>query len=204
VPLLAAQGLAVATPDLYSQSAPWQPDVVQNEVDRLRESGPVIVCGHSFGGYAITAIDPDTVDHVVYLAALMPGRERWYADTPVSLDFFEMVDMADGAMRFKTERARELLYADCDDRDVAWAIERLVAHPLAGTPETIDRPAWAEVPTTYVCCDEDRTLTADYMKAAIDVVGNGVHWPTSHSPMISQPHRVADLLVDLAARLPDR
>jgi hypothetical protein len=54
------------------------------------------------------------------------------------------------------------------------------------------------VPTTYVCCEQDNTLTQQYMGAAIERVGNGVRWPTSHSPMISRPDLVADLLGSIA------
>jgi hypothetical protein len=39
------------------------------------------------------------------------------------------------------------------------------------------------------------------MQAAIDRVGDGVHWPTSHSPMISRPELVADLLGSIAEGL---
>jgi pimeloyl-ACP methyl ester carboxylesterase len=202
VPLLTERGLRVATPDLYSGPSPTDAAVVQADVDRLREDGPVVVCGHSFGGLPITALDPTTVDHLVYLAAFLPDREPWFTDTPVKPDFFTMVEFVDGVMRTKPDRARELFYADCADDDVAWAISRLGDHPSGEMP-AVARPAWREVPATYVCCDEDNTLTRDYMNAAIERVGRGVHWPTSHSPMISQPHLVAELLADLAARLPE-
>ena len=202
VPLLTARGFRVATPDLYAGPSPSDPGVVQADVDRLGTDGPVLVCGHSFGGLAISALDPATVDHLVYLAAFLPDREAWYTDTPVKPEFFSMVEFVDGIMRTKPEQARELFYADCDDDDVAWAISQLGDHPSGDMP-AISRPAWREVPTTYVSCDDDNTLTQDYMKAAIGLVGRGEHLPTSHSPMISQPHRVAGLLADLAMQLPE-
>jgi pimeloyl-ACP methyl ester carboxylesterase len=104
----------------------------------------------------------------------------------------------DGTMTVKLDRARELFYADCDDADVDWAIGKLVPHTMEGAPAVIDRPAWREVPTTYVCCDDDATLTQAYMSAAIDRVGDGMHFPTSHSPMISRPDLVVDLLTSIA------
>jgi pimeloyl-ACP methyl ester carboxylesterase len=188
-------GVEVSTPDLYEGPYPAHPGLVQAEVERLGRLGPVVVCGHSFGGYAITALDPATVAHLVYLAAYLPDRDEWFPDMPVDAGFFEMVEHHDdGTMTVKPERARELFYHDCDDADVEWAIGNLRPHLMEGAQNVLPRPAWREVPSTYVCCDEDNTLTQTYMRQAIDRVGDGVHFPTSHSPMISQPDLVANLL----------
>jgi pimeloyl-ACP methyl ester carboxylesterase len=197
--LAARDDVEVATPDLYSGPFPADPGVVCDEVVRLGRSGPVIVCGHSFGGYAITQLDPASVAHLVYLAAFLPDREEWFGDMPVDPAFFDMVTHHDdGTMTVKLDRARELFYADCDDADAEWAIGHLRPHSMAGAQGVYDRPAWREVPTTYVCCDEDATLTQRYMRAAIERVGDGMHFPTSHSPMISQPASVTNLLLSIA------
>jgi pimeloyl-ACP methyl ester carboxylesterase len=198
---LSGDGFEVATPDLYTGVHPADPAVVQAEVDRLGRQGPVVVCGHSFGGYPITALEPKSVSHLVYLAAFLQDREVWFPDVPVGAPFMDMVNWhEDGTSTVKPECARELFYADCTDADAEWAIGNLVSHTMEGATESVDRPAWREVPTTYVCCQQDNTLTQAYMNAAIERVGDGVHWPTSHSPMISRPELVADLLTGLAAR----
>lgn len=198
VPLLEQRGFAIETPHLYDGPNPSDPGVVQAAIDRLAGDGPVVVCGHSFGGYAITAIDPATVAHLVYLAAILPDHEPWYSELPTDPRFFEMVDIVDGVMTIKPDRARELFFADCADDDVERAIARLGRHPMDGIVATIERPAWREVPTTYVRCEADNTLTPAYQQAAIERVGRGVSWPTSHSPFFSRPELVADLLTDIA------
>jgi pimeloyl-ACP methyl ester carboxylesterase len=197
--LRAGDGVEVATPDLYDGPFPADPGVVQADVDRLGRSGPVIVCGHSFGGYPITGLDPASVAHLVYLAAFLPDRETWFPEVPVDASFFEMVTHHDdGTMSVKLDRARELFYEDCDDGDVAWAIGNLRTMDMRGAEAVQARPAWREVPSTYVCCDQDNTLTQRYMQSAIDRIGDGVHMPTSHSPMISRPELVTDLLLSIA------
>ena len=202
VPLLTDRGFRVATPDLYAGPSPSDPGVVQAEVDRLRADGPVLVCGHSFGGLAISALDPTTVDHLVYLAAFLPDREAWYTDPPVKPEFFTMVEFVDGIMRTKPEQARSSSTPTATT--TTWrGRSRSSVTTLPATCRRSSRPAWREVPTTYVSCDDDNTLTQDYTKAAIGLVGRGEHLPTSHSPMISQPHRVAGLLADLAMQLPE-
>jgi hypothetical protein len=52
-----------------------------------------------------------------------------------------------------------------------------------------------------MCCDDDNTLTQAYMHAAIERVGDGMHFPTSHSPMISRPDLVIDLLSSIVQGL---
>jgi hypothetical protein len=189
----------VATPDLYTGPFPADPGVVQAEVERLGRRGPVVECGHSFGGYPITALDPTTVAHLVYLAAYLPDRDAWFPGLPVDASFFDMVEThEDGSMTVRLDRAKELFYADCTDEQVAWAIGNLRPHSSVGAEGVMARPAWREVPSTYVCCTEDATLTQQYMLGAIERVGDGVSWPTSHSPMISQPELLVDLLRSIA------
>jgi pimeloyl-ACP methyl ester carboxylesterase len=196
---LEAAGVEAVAPDLYAGPFPADPGVVQAAVDRLGRSGPVIVCGHSFGGYPITSLLPSSVAHLVYLAAFLPDREDWFGDLPVGPAFFTMVEPHDdGTMTVKPDRARELFYADCTDADTAWAIDNLVPHSSVGAMGVQPRPAWREVPSTYVCCDDDNTLTQTYMRAAIERVGDGLHFPTSHSPMISRPDLVVGLLTSIA------
>ena len=49
VPRLRADDVVIAAPDM--SSAPLDPSAAQAAVDLLAERGPVVVCGHSWGGY---------------------------------------------------------------------------------------------------------------------------------------------------------
>jgi len=42
--------------------------------------GPVVACGHSYGGMVITGLDPDRIAHLVYLAAPMPDTSETALD----------------------------------------------------------------------------------------------------------------------------
>jgi pimeloyl-ACP methyl ester carboxylesterase len=106
--------------------------------------------------------------------------------------------MDDGVMTARPDGLRKLWYADCTDADIAWAAAQLRPHVLAGVPSSIERPAWRAVPTTYVICRHDGSLTQEYLEAAAARVGRSVAWSTSHSPMLSRPGLVADLLTDIA------
>jgi pimeloyl-ACP methyl ester carboxylesterase len=176
---------------------------VQEAIDACAADGPVIVLGHSFGGYPITQIDPSTVAHLVYLAALFPtDREGESLGNPVVDDFFEKMDVTDGVMTAKPERLRDVWYGDCSDEDVAFCAARLRPHPLGSNPMIVSRAAWRHVPSTYVICEQDGSITLDYMRAAAQLVEHHVSWPTSHSPFLSRPELVINLLRDIAIATP--
>lgn len=58
--------------------------------------------------------------------------------------------------------------------------------------------AWRTIPTTYVVCADDRMIHPDTqreMAAAAAAAGAEVlEWPSSHSPFLSHPDLVADLV----------
>jgi pimeloyl-ACP methyl ester carboxylesterase len=196
---LRARDLRVETPDLYSKPDAAGPAAVQEAVDGCAADGPVIVLGHSFGGYAITQLDPATIAHLVYLAAIFPtDADTESLGNPVVADFWEKMDVTDGIMNARRERLRDVWYGDCTEDDVEFCAAHLRPHPLRSAPNTVARAAWREVPTTYVVCEHDGSITLDYMKAAAALVDNRVSWPTSHSPFLSQPHLVVNLLSNIA------
>jgi pimeloyl-ACP methyl ester carboxylesterase len=198
VPLLQGDDVAIATPDL--SKGPTDHSDVQTAVDHLAEHGPVVVCAHSFGGYAVTALDPTNITRMVLLAALLVDDREWFSDTPASPQFFEMATIDEAqVVTPKPECAAELFYADCSAADAKWAISNLVPASVKGMRDVMERPAWREVPTTYVQCSMDNVFTQKYASAALVHVGSGVCFPTSHSPMISRPDLVADLLNSIVA-----
>ena len=60
--------------------------------------------------------------------------------------------------------------------------------------------AWREKPATYVVCTDDRALPVALQRSNAARIGNSIDWPTSHSPFLSRPELVADLLVELSSR----
>jgi pimeloyl-ACP methyl ester carboxylesterase len=61
--------------------------------------------------------------------------------------------------------------------------------------------AWRTIPTTYVVCAEDRMIHPDTQREMAAVAGAEVlEWPSSHSPFLSHPDLVADLVARRAER----
>jgi pimeloyl-ACP methyl ester carboxylesterase len=177
--------------------------------------GDVLV-GHSGGGLDVTiAADAatDLLSHVVYLAAGLPREGRTYseaitmcnaedgefdADAAKMLGYLHFDD--DGAMRFANlEGAWEYFYHDCDETTARWAFEHLDPERIgdtAGTPVSIPQFWAADLPRSFILCLQDRSLP----RWLADVVAKrlGVEQLTidaSHSPFLSRPRELAELLV---------
>jgi pimeloyl-ACP methyl ester carboxylesterase len=165
---------------------------------------PVILCGHSYGGMVISAAGHHrNVKHLVYLAAFAPD----HGETVLDLAVGEPPPLTATALKFNDNAtmtidpalAAEVFYGDVDSAEAA---ERVAAlHPSTASTFTTPAgpPAWKTVPSTYVICEADRAISVDREEQmAARATPNIVRWPTSHSPFLSQPHLVADLLATIA------
>jgi pimeloyl-ACP methyl ester carboxylesterase len=193
------------------------------------QPGDVLV-GHSGGGFDITlAADaaPDRVAHVIYLAAALPREGRSYPEAMAMrnaedgdfdgdvgemlayLDFSE-----DGAMAFADyEGAWKYFYHDCDEQTARWAFDRLCPERFGETtvmPVSVPRFWAADLPRSFILCRQDRSMPrwlADTVTHRLGV--EPLIIDTSHSPFLSRPAELAELLVratttkPIAALIPD-
>ena len=164
--------------------------------------GPIVLVGHSAGGRIITvaAMGQYGVRHLVYLAAFMPGGETEGVQTDELAH--AIVENEDGSRMVNASAAAELFYGDCKSEDVQWAVSQLVpqAPGLHPSQARIHRVAWRDIPSTYIVCNRDQALCPDLQRRYASQAGEVVEWDTSHSPFLSRPDLVADLLEELALR----
>jgi pimeloyl-ACP methyl ester carboxylesterase len=215
---LAARGVNAVALDLPGHGASTEPlgdlhgdaAAVRRALDAL--DGPVVLCGHSYGGAVISeaASGHPSVRHLVYLAALMlDAGESCSRSVPIPAggDPGPASELAP-AMQFSDDgtivtvdpvAGRGIFYADCSDRDIDWAIARLGPQPAITLQQPIPATAWREIPSTYVVCADDRAIPPWIQHAFAERATNSVAWPTSHSPFVSQPDLVVELLAGLAA-----
>ena len=161
-----------------------------------------VVVGHSYGGAVISqAASGQDISHLVYLAALMPDEGEsigaLMASAPPTPVTEGMIQTEDGRTMVNDRAAREAFYADCAPEDIERALKRL--RPIRFTPpkEETPKPAWHSTDSTYVVCKQDRALDPSLQRRFADRATNVAEWDTSHSPFVSRP----DLLVDLLEKL---
>ena len=91
-------------------------------------------------------------------------------------------------------------YADCSPGDVADALARLRPELMACFAQPADAIAWREKPSTFVVCTLDEAIAVPLLRRMAKRATEVVEWETSHSPFLSRPDLVADLLEGLALR----
>jgi pimeloyl-ACP methyl ester carboxylesterase len=100
----------------------------------------------------------------------------------------------DGTTTVRADGAVESFFNDCDEATAADAVAQLGPQPIVTLADTPTAVAWRKRPSTYVVCTEDLAVPPALQRAMADRCTESVEWPTGHSPFLSAPERVADLL----------
>jgi pimeloyl-ACP methyl ester carboxylesterase len=184
---------------------------LEDDVAAVRQTiagvgGPVVLCGHSYGGAVITEAGHEpTVQRLVYLAAFAcdegesPAHTAPDAGVPAKNLEGVLVIADDGStVTLDDTNAPAIFYNDCTLEDVEAALRRLRRMRLQCLMTPVGAPAWRDKPSTYVVCTEDQAVHPELQQIMAKRCAEALEWPSGHSPFLSDPDLVAGLLVDLA------
>jgi pimeloyl-ACP methyl ester carboxylesterase len=194
----------------------------RDAVASVLQSGDVLV-GHSGGGFDATLgadTHPEYVRHIVYLAAALPREGRSYTeamtmgnaeDGELNGDVGEMLSYLhfadDAAMTFaEFEGAWKYFYHECEESTARWDFERLGPERFGDTtvaPVHVPRFWEAELPRSFIVCEQDKSMPrwlADTVAQRLGVEQLSID--ASHSPFLSQPAALAELLVHATTTSP--
>ena len=209
-PCLEERGLRWVGADLPTCSAADTSVDAHDDAMYVRElidqiDGPVVVAGKSYGGTVVSGAcaDHPKVAHLVYIAALMPEADEPFQQTtgPArTREFakgFRLLD--DGRVALDVEVGARCAFTQAteEDRDV-WRRE---ARPMSmGRDPSISfrRVAWETVPSTYIVCSEDRAIQPSFQRMLAERATRAIERPFDHSPAVSHPDAIADLLAEIA------
>jgi pimeloyl-ACP methyl ester carboxylesterase len=196
-------GVAVTAIDLPSNDgASGLNDDAAAVRQALDEIGaPTVVVGHSYGGIAVSegaAGAPNAVG-LVYLAAFMLDKGESLLDA-MQHQLPEWISLDEASGSHIAQRSEEVLYGDCPPDVAADAAARLSRQSVAAiaTPQTA--AAWQSLPSTYVICDLDRAVPPPVQEAMAGRAGPVHRVPASHSPFLSRPDDVADVVLQALGR----
>lgn len=174
--------------------------------------GEVVLVGHSYGGAVITeAGDHERVRHLVYLAAFPlqldescvaaavddPGTQALsHEGRPDVTQALVWGD--DGTASFDPAGAVEILYNRCNRPAQEWAVARLGPQVMANLGQSPTREAWRDRPSTYAMCTDDQIVHPGLQAIMAARCTHQVEWDTDHSPFLSRPELVVDLLAQVA------
>lgn len=207
IPLLRARGLNVVA--VQNPLSSLADDVAATKRAIARQDGPVILVGHSSAGMVITEAGNDPkVAGLVYISAIIPddgqsAKEalRGYAPTPglaeqkadaagyltitrkgIDEDFVPDLPAAERALVFATQGDWNSTFLDEKVTTAAWKT----------------KPSWVIVVDDRMVPPEQERATARRAKATTITLASG------HVPMLSQPARVAAVILDAASKSGDR
>lgn len=217
-PLLERAGHRVVAMDLPCEDGSASFDVYADVVCASLAGcdDDVVLVGHSLGGHTVPLVaERRSVRHVVYLCGVVPSIGQsvldQLRDEPSMLDPLWQQgvagpDQQTRAMWVDSGIAQRVMYHDCDDRTANAAFRRLRPQALYPQRFPLSLSRFPAVPSTYVVCSDDRFLSPEWSKRVahdrldaelIELLG-------SHSPLLSRPESVAEVLLRIADRPFDR
>jgi pimeloyl-ACP methyl ester carboxylesterase len=95
--------------------------------------------------------------------------------------------------------ARALMYADCDEASAQAAVERLRPQSVSAFTLPCSLTEFPAVSSTSIICSDDQLVGAHWaQRVARDRLGAElIELPGGHSPFLSRPQALADVLLGL-------
>ena len=217
VPLLEAAGHRVLVPDLPGHGddpAPASGVTLEAYVERIdgimaAEPEPLVLIGHSMAGIVLSQVAeraPQRIARLAYLTAYLLRDGECISDIAKtdagSKVVAERVEVDRAACVAITEEVlRAAFYHDAAPVDFAFARERARAQPLAPfrAPLALTEARYGRVPRVYIGCRDDRAISPATQAAMVAATPCAAVYqlPGGHSPFLTDPERLADLLLAL-------
>lgn len=154
--------------------------------------GPVVLCGHSYGGMVITEAGADErVTQLLYVTSVMPdsGQSQAQLVGPEPAPWLQPHE--DGTLGVDPDMVREYFLQDCDEATTEQALARLTRQSLAPFTQPPRKIAWRQKPTTYFVCTEDLATAAEAQRRRVRAGARLVEFQAGHHPFLSRPREFA-------------
>ena len=157
----------------------------------------VILLGHSYGGIVISsaAEAKDNVDQLIYLSAILleSGESMQLDGSKIQIDVDENL-----ISEVKKSSAIPAFYGDVDPKLAKASMELLRPFPIVSGSQGIGE-AWREKYSTYIVCQEDKAIPPELQYVMAKKADRIIEWQCGHSPFLSKPKLVIELLLNLAS-----
>jgi pimeloyl-ACP methyl ester carboxylesterase len=205
---LPAHGQDNTPPQQVSMQA-YSDKVIQtiNDLD-----GQVILVGHSMAGAVITAVAekiPAKIDKLVFIAAYVPANGQSIAD----LVRTDAQSLLGPNLRYSTDRLladivadkrTDVFCQDCPPNKKQFILDHYRSEPVIPltNPITITPAGFGSVDKHYIHARLDQAVGSDLQNRMIAAAGITQVYPfdTGHSPFLSKPEEVTDLLLDISRK----
>jgi pimeloyl-ACP methyl ester carboxylesterase len=206
--VLTARDIATAAVDNPSVTSPGSD--LAADGDNLRAAldaidGPVVLVGHSYGGAVISdAGAHPNVECLVYLSAFALDVGESVMQNELTggeaVKLGEAMVFGDGVVTVEPDRVVEFFYHDCTPEVAGAAAAQLKPMSMAAMAGATRAAAWREKRSMYVVCTDDRAIPVALQRASAARTNEIIEMSTSHSPFLSRPDDLADVLGGFLAR----
>jgi pimeloyl-ACP methyl ester carboxylesterase len=171
-----------------------------------RQSGPVVLVGHSYGGAVITEAGNDPkVAALVYIAAFAPDTGESCATIEKALPpaTTGIKPTEDGYFYIDPAIFHADFAADVPEAKAAFMAESQVLFSADSFTSPVTTPAWKSKPSWYMVATADRSINPDQeRKMAKRANAKMIEVNSSHVAYISHPKETAKLIEEAATSVP--
>jgi pimeloyl-ACP methyl ester carboxylesterase len=199
---LERRGHRVITPafqaDKTDEGLAWHAGTIVQALDRSGLDPADVICvAHSASGIYLPFIAERWFPRrIIFLAAVVPRPgvsfiEQFHADPSM----FNPAWVGQNPLEDKV--ALDFVFHDCPSDRLDWAMStRIMFYAKRAIAEPCPLRAWPAVPSAYIVCADDRTITPAWQrKAARESLGvKPIELPGGHCPHVSRPETLADIL----------
>jgi pimeloyl-ACP methyl ester carboxylesterase len=171
-----------------------------DDVQACREAiaeahGPVVLCGHSYGGMIITEAGADErVTQLLYVTSVMPDAGQSQAELIGGEPAPWIQPGEDGTVGVDPSMIRELFLQDCDETTTEQAVSRLTRQSLTPFTQPPRQVAWKQKPATYVVCTQDLATPPEAQRQRLRADTRLVEFDAGHHPFLSRPDEFAEAI----------
>ena len=166
--------------------------------------GPVLLVGHSYGGFVITNAGSNNpnVTGLVYVAAFAPdeGESLGTFVTPAMLPPGILILDSAGLSYINPDMFHAAFAQDVNmtEADILAIAQKPFNQSIFGEPS--GPPAWKQLKTWYQVSDSDRMIPPDTQRMfAQRMNATIISIDTSHASYVAHPDEIAQLILDAAA-----
>jgi len=177
---------------------------LERTVDRV--AGPSVLVGHAYAGAPIAGVRSETVKALVYIAALAPDEGETAADvfyrTEPHPNAPNLAPDAHGLIWLPEEafQAAFAPHASPGERALLFAVQRPIAVRCIST--RIGRPLWRERPSWFFVAEQDRMIVHENQRFMAERMKARVRsHPVDHTPIVTAPSVVVDLICEAASEV---